>query len=307
MAMNSMSGADAKRYVRAGQLAAVVLGVAAVSLWALDVPGMNSLPAAPVVNPAESKPAVPAAAAPTTPRVDPDGVAGLAMRLDEARVKEPVVAKAPESEPVPEAPAGPEWTYLGPIFESDRSLAVVSVDGRQKILPEGRKYGETTLVSVAAEQIVVEDFSGRRTISKSSRPAQLAVAWVNQPTPTGVPIAANLGGRGPGGMSPEVQARIRERMDRGGRGPGGGDWRQGNNNNNNNSGRNRGRVSEGNRAEGSRSDYLRTAVIQGLPPGSAPQTITIQDGDVVGAQSDADASQAGDGAQRVRPRRGLNN
>src|SRR5690606_34256441 len=106
MAQNSLSGAEARRYVRAGQLAAAVLAVAAVSLWALDVPGMDRLPAPPVVKPAEDKAATPAVA--QAARIDADGVQGLAVRLDEARLKEPVVAQAPPQPEPPAPPSGPE-------------------------------------------------------------------------------------------------------------------------------------------------------------------------------------------------------
>lgn len=307
MAQHLMSGADAKRYVRAGQLAAAVLAVAAVSLWALDVPGMDRLPPEPVVKPGESSEPKPLVVA--TARIDSDAVSGLAVRLDEAVVKAPPPPPpTPVTEAPPEAPAGPAWAFLGPIFESERSLAVVSVDGHQKVLGEGRKYGETTLVSVSMDEIVIDGPGGRKTIKKSERAPGLAVAWVkNLPTNTpGNPaaIAANMG-RAQGGMSPEVAARLRERgIDPNQMGRGGGRGNFG--------GPGGGRQDQGGRGGRGRDDGSRSSQGSILAPGTA-MTFTTTDGNIItrvqggAAGDDATVSEDGSQIQIVRPRGGAVN
>lgn len=210
MARNTMSGADAKRYVLVGRTAAVALGVTAAALWALDVPGMSQLPPKP--EPAPVAEGATRQAAQETPRLDSSAIADLTERLDMAVVKAPPVEEV-KNEPKIEddPPSGPEWAYLGPIFESTRTLAVVSVDGHQQVLAEGRQFGDTTLVSVEPERITVSGPGGKRQVERNKRGGAGAnVAWLrNMPGNAPPPAAQNAAGAN--GMSPEVMARLRER------------------------------------------------------------------------------------------------
>src|SRR5262245_18889841 len=155
--MASMNVSDARRFVKIGQATVLVLGLSAAVTWALDVPGLGkSLPAAPEAKPLTDEPAP---VKPPAAKLDREA----AVSVDEtfeglAHVKKPVAqTEAPTKTVVETPPPGPAWTYLGPIQEPNRKLALISVDSHQKVLAEGRKYGESKLVSVAGDEIVVED------------------------------------------------------------------------------------------------------------------------------------------------------
>jgi hypothetical protein len=179
-------------------------------------------------------------------------VDAISARLDLAwnHVEKPKVAEVPKADPgahVDETPAGPEWTYLGPIHEADRSLAIISVDGHQKILPEGRTFGDTKLVSVDNDGISVEVKGVPKHIDRGERSSS-TVAWVRNlqnSTPQARPAAIpGQPGAGPGN---NMNAEIRDRLQRNGipqgdpgqnwrngggqRGPGGGNNGPGNGNN----------------------------------------------------------------------------
>lgn len=213
----SMSGWDARRYARGAQIAVAVLGASAAFLWATDVTGMASLPTKPKAEPKPDHEVKMAAAVRT---LDPDAVQGLAERLDLAgNVKPPPVAHVPPKD-LPKddpPPAGPEWTYLGPIFDGEQKLALISVDGHQKILAEGKKYGDMKLVSVARDEITVQGGGAAQHIHKADRKPNSSVSWVkampsNAPVGnTGVAVLTPNMGNQPGGMSPEMRQRLAER------------------------------------------------------------------------------------------------
>lgn len=247
MNLGSMHGAEARRLARAGQIGAVALGVSAAALWALDVPGVSSTPVTrPVVAEAPKPPAPPPSDAGTAP--ERDTILAVAHRLDVAVVKapppkpvEPPKAELPPPEPDPTVP---EVAYLGPIIEPNRMLAIISIDGTQKIVCAGKKIGNLEFLQVERDKIHVKDGSGERTIERKPR-SDTRVAWVsNMPANTPMPVAAvgnaqAAQARG-GAMSPEVAARLRERgidpnqiqrmrdlaRERRGGGPGGGNFGQ---------------------------------------------------------------------------------
>jgi hypothetical protein len=218
MAGISISGSEARRYANYARMGGIVLLVAAGGLWALQAPGMNDLPAKPVLEAAKPDPNKTTQVA--APKVDQETIVGSAERLDMAVVKapkedpKPVAAAKPE---VPEAPGGaPEWTFLGPIKEANRTLAIVSIDGTQRVISEGRVVGDTKLVSISDDRITVQNGSVKREIRKSNGDGP-RVAWIrNMPTnapPTGAGSVAVAGapGGGAGQLSPEVRARLAER------------------------------------------------------------------------------------------------
>lgn len=245
----SISGSEARRYANYARMGGIVLLVAAGGLWALQAPGMNDLPVKPVLEAAKPETTAPQVAA---PKVDQETIVGSAERLDMA------VVKAPKEDPKPvaakpeptEAPSGaPEWAFLGPIKEANRTLAIVSIDGTQRVISEGRVVGETKLVSISDDRITVQNGNVKREIRKSNGDGP-RVAWIRNmpsnapPTGAGSVAVAGVPGGGPGQLSPEVRARLAERginpeqMERfrqaqqqqrrggqgngGGRGPGGG-------------------------------------------------------------------------------------
>ncbi|MFN0134059.1 MAG: hypothetical protein ACKVW3_16210 [Phycisphaerales bacterium] len=213
-----MHGAEARRLARTAQIGAVALGVSAAALWALDVPGVSSTPVNKPVMVEPVKPELPTrVAAGDAP--ERESIAAVAHRLDEAVIKAPAPKVVAEPEPPKEEPAveptGPDIQYLGPIFESGRTLAIISIDGTQKIVSAGKKIGSLTFVSADREKLVVEDAAGSREIQRKSR-SDARVAWVSN-MPSNTPMAAAaVGAGGAAGnpraaMSPEVAARLRER------------------------------------------------------------------------------------------------
>ena len=194
--MASMNVMDARRYVKVGQAAAIALGVSAATLWALDVPGLGkSLPPQPAARSAQA----PAATGPSTPSkpIDREELAAMAGRLEiGANVKKPEIkVEAPIAETKVEQPQT-EWTYLGCIQEPDRVLALVKVEDHQKILAQGRKYGDTRLVSVTPDEIVTQDGAGQHHIARAER-GETRVAWVknmpnNAPANTGIATASTM-------------------------------------------------------------------------------------------------------------------
>jgi hypothetical protein len=213
MAGTSISGGNAKKYANYARMGGVVLLVAATGLWALNIPGMQDMPQkpAPAPEPIEKPKAV---SAQESMKVEPEQLTDAAYRLEIAWEKAEKPA-APEvgTEPEPEPPsAGPEWSYLGPIKEAGRSLAMVSVDGSQRILALGRMLGETKLVGIDDEKITLETRGARRDVSRSARIGP-TVAWIrgmqtNTPVGNGGAVVAQ--GQA-GQMSPEVLQRLRDR------------------------------------------------------------------------------------------------
>lgn len=212
--MASMNVMDARRYVKVGQAAVVVLGLSAAVLWAADLPGLTrTLPPKPeaTIQPVQQTTTESAA---TATRVNRDTVGLIAENFERiAKVDKPKpVEETPvtEEELTPE-PTGPGWAYLGPIQEPSRLLALIQTpEGHQKVLAEGRRFGETRLVSVMSDEIIVEDSAGRHRIPRAPR-GQTRVAWVTT-MPSNAPIAgAGNANGGPGNVSPEVRVRLIER------------------------------------------------------------------------------------------------
>jgi hypothetical protein len=209
------------------QMAGIALGVSAAALWALEVPGLAyrdparpQVKGEPIAQPSETQEA----------RFDRERTSDIAYRLDLGVKKAPAPATKverpvqPEPPPVEPIHAGPTVVYIGPIFEGSRSLAVVSVDGRQRIVPEGRSIGSARIVSIAENQIELQDEQGgRRTVVRGERTGS-AVSWLRN-MPGAVPVAAVANGQNarrggvamPGGraqasgFSPEMEQRFRER------------------------------------------------------------------------------------------------
>lgn len=215
---------DARRYVRMAQFSGVALGVSAAALLALDVPGLGySEPARPQVPAAE----VPKSLVRVDSHLEREGTAAAAVRFD-STVSRPVAQKPVEKPKEPEIKQEPQVglsiAYIGPIYEPTRMVAVLAIEGRQQIVPEGRSLGGgARLVSIADDKIELETESGRKTIVRGERTGT-AVSWVRS-TP-GAAVAAQTGGANQtavrragvqGGrqqagnnLSPEMQARFRE-------------------------------------------------------------------------------------------------
>jgi hypothetical protein len=216
MAWMTVSGAQARRYVRMAQMGALALGVSAAALWALQVPGLQeALPQKPEVPPVA--PVQPIQRAQEGPALDSEGVLGVAERLElGARIER---AAAPVDAGPVEAPAAAtaaQWKYVSFMRDGASMMAVMSHNGKQKILKPGRSWNGVRLVSVDEQKAVLQDDAGRHTIQRSERGAG-SVEWRQMASNA---LGASANGRNPvldqqmryRGMDPEQAQRAREVM-----------------------------------------------------------------------------------------------
>jgi hypothetical protein len=185
----------AKRLARVWQVGALVVAVAAGALWALDLPGGAQVSATepPELTPLD-EPASPHAAG--APSAKEDDIASMVERLELARapINKPAETTSTPTEPL--STAGASWRYLGAIMEPNRKLALVSIDGMQRMIPEGRTLNtggrDVTLEIVAPNAIIVLDNGQRMQIRKEGRSGP-SVAWVS-PTAGGGAVVAGMNG-----------------------------------------------------------------------------------------------------------------
>ncbi|MBX3376287.1 MAG: hypothetical protein KF678_04710 [Phycisphaeraceae bacterium] len=220
MARTGMKSEQARRVVRGAQFAALGLAVAAGALWGLPWLS-NSAPVKPVIAAGEDRDGQGAVIRPVS--IAADAPLGIAERLNQAANKPPPATETPAPTPTEKPPEAPmpevPWRYLGPIVEAERTLALVSIEGRQRIVSEGsvvtiktppsegRPESETyraKVVKVTVEAVEIEE---RGTIKRIAREEQVArVTWVKPTAPVaGMPTGV---GAATGALSPEARARL---------------------------------------------------------------------------------------------------
>lgn len=220
MARTGMKSEQARRVVRGAQFAALGLAVAAGALWGL--PWLSgSTPVKPVILAGDAGDGREAVIRPVS--ISSDAPLGIAERLNQAanrpavqpETSTPVVTEKPPETPATEVP----WRYLGPIVEAERTLALVSIEGRQRIVSDGSvvtikspptegRPEEVTyrakVMNVTVEAVEIEEHG---TIKRIEREEQVArVTWVKPTAPVaGMPMGA-AAGTAP--LSPEARARL---------------------------------------------------------------------------------------------------
>lgn len=190
MARTALNGQQASKYVRIAQVAGLALAATAVLLWIGGVPGMaiEDRPESPlVVQPPPADPAPDAA----TPDLTSADLADMVERLEMARVqveKPAVVAQdtpddpEQEEEKIGDNADQPRWRYLGAIIEPTRRVALVSIEGRQRILAVGREIDGVQLLSVEPDSIVVSENGEQARLTRDERTGP-SVAWVKMDSP----------------------------------------------------------------------------------------------------------------------------
>jgi len=185
--------AQARRNTHLAQGAALLLTAGAVAVVMLGVPLLNK-PEGEIAN-IEQVLAERAAERSRTELMvasedEPDAkrsvdLAAVARRLsilsDEPQ-EEPVASETPLDNGESESVAGKiELKYLGSIVEPNRRLALISVNGRQRIVPAGSAATFTTddgekvgvkVISVASDEVEIERDGVRQRINKADRIAQ---------------------------------------------------------------------------------------------------------------------------------------
>lgn len=223
MGRSPVSGREAKKYARLAQIAGGALAVSAAVLLAVEVPmlGVRETPVEEILPPAATPTDNGQQAAAPEREFTAEDMTGIDVRLATARVappKKPEETAAnptdtPGTAPAEGASSQGGWRYLGSVIEPNRRIALVSIDGRQRMLAEGREVDGVRLVQVTDDRIVIEDAGVRRGIRREQRHGS-PVAWVNMPE-------APAGGRyDPAGMDPaaaeDMAARQAEVINRSG-------------------------------------------------------------------------------------------
>ncbi len=185
-----MSGSQAKRRVLAWRGAAGVLALFAGALWAVPTPLVS--PEVSIPQP-EARPGGgqgPEVARPMLlAQLDGPAIEGVAERLKRVAGHADPVEPATPTQPAEPVTLG-AWKYLGSIIEPARRMAIVSINGKQAVIPEGQEYEGMTLVRVNRDRITVNDGSRQLDIPKEARTGS-SVAWVT-PGTAGAGIGGNV-------------------------------------------------------------------------------------------------------------------
>ncbi len=216
MAHGMLHRTRAKRRARMWQAGFAAAVLSAGALWAFEIPGVTGpvTVAAPAAVPI-TDPSAGGAGDPVVRVVSLSGDDVTAMsEMLERTLGRPKAKETEPDEPGVAPTTGPGWRYLGSIIDSRRRVALISVDGTQRMLAEGRTIGSTTLVSVQVDSIVIDDGSGHRELYKEERSGPL-VTWVTPVTmegyqDPGMVNAASIN-QPARGLSAEAMARLRER------------------------------------------------------------------------------------------------
>lgn len=170
------------------RVAAVVGAAAAFAVLSFGAPGLNDEPI--VETPAPTQPGQRQAATQTeqgAAKVDEDQMTAIAIRFGMAEPEAEGSVATP-------APSGQgdlrEIQYLGSILSTTRRLAMLSLNGTQRVVREGQEIddpslGQIRLVAVEPQMIQIEQNGSVRRINKQSRSG--AVLSVVQPASTNQP------------------------------------------------------------------------------------------------------------------------
>lgn len=182
----------ARQLVRIAQICGIGVGGLAAAAWAIDMPGLGSgIPrddAIPQTAPSGDSSTVTGPIESLHSSIDKGISLSIARNLD-------LAARRPSQEPQQEivlqpsegtqTSPGPEIRYLGPIEEPERMVALLSIDGRQRMLAENRTSGNVRMVEVTREHVIVEIGREKRTIPIAERTGP-SVAWVAPGSGSGV-------------------------------------------------------------------------------------------------------------------------
>ncbi len=215
---------QARRRTRLAQGAVVALALIAVALWFIAPAQLaaDTRPVEPVevsqATPGEDEPAEPAR------EIDFESIWTSLEQIankPEPRPEEPEeVAATPDpngsASPASAQPTndnaseimGRDIRYLGAIVEPDRIIALLSIDGTQRLARAGRTYD-----GVAVDEVTRDTVS----VTVNGEPVTLERAEREGPNVTftdGGPPAPNMRGRTPEGLSEEQAKRREEAMER---------------------------------------------------------------------------------------------
>lgn len=159
-----------------------VAGLGLLGAGALGVGGEGRLPAPPETNVGPGPDLTPEEEADNAPEIqNPRNFAlnvadSFAVAYDWSAEPEQTETPARTEGTPPEdavASAG-QVRYLGSIIGPDRRLAIISIDGKQRIIAEGGQGEGVSLVRVQEDEITISDRDGTRRVSKAPPGSDLA-------------------------------------------------------------------------------------------------------------------------------------
>ncbi|MCC6426462.1 MAG: hypothetical protein IT435_06545 [Phycisphaerales bacterium] len=202
-----LSRSIAQRRARSAQLAFGVLALGALAVVTLGIPRLTAVPSLAEVapKPAQSPTLDPNALKPEDRvAVNSDAISERLMQLGNR--PQPPAPPPEESGPElpPPLPPADDARFLGVIREPGRSLAMVNVGGKQRIIAEGEQFGGIEVLSIAADAITVKEGGVEKRIEKHQR--------------SGTAISTSAGGAsGPGsGLEGVRHAGMNAAQDQGG-------------------------------------------------------------------------------------------
>ena len=207
----------------AGRLTLVVgaaAGIGVVAVGALAVGGQGRLPEPPEQIAGQPQPVAPETEEPEDLGVSPDVYAeqvGLALssayEWEEPAPEEDLGSGTP-GEPIVERTGDQPVRYLGSIIGPDRRLAILSIDGHQRILAQGAGADGVQLVRVEDDRVIVRRAGGVETISKAEQvgPTYTILAGAGDGDAGGAGGGSERDGDGPD--RDEIRRMIQERNDR---------------------------------------------------------------------------------------------
>lgn len=180
MTTPTITASQIRRRRRVGQIAAVVFLGAATGVIVFGLPGTEVRPIS--TNPRPDRPApAPGDATADTAQAPPVDYAWLADRLSSVGGVVPPPEPETPIDPVERAETDPqrpvttpstiEVRYLGSIVEPRRRLALLTIDGVQRLLSEGEQAEGVELVEVGPDYatVLVENEDAERTIDRAGR------------------------------------------------------------------------------------------------------------------------------------------
>ena len=155
---------------------AAALGVVAVAVLMIDLPGLG-LPEAKVPSLEPAAPEAEAQAAASGPGID---FAGIAERLSMVGNRpsvpkvEPVVTEGPKApEPAPVEAVAEATRFLGVVAMGSVRMALVVSDSKQRFLKVGDQLGELTLRQIRDDSITLEGPGGRSVVDLAPKGTEI--------------------------------------------------------------------------------------------------------------------------------------
>jgi hypothetical protein len=188
-----LSRTRAEGRARAAQLTCAAMCLCAIAVIAFALPTITSVPAlADVRPPAPTLPTVPSgeASQPEKLIVNAGGISDRFMQFS----NRPVQATPPqdpqdsgEEEPTDTPPAPEAPRFVGVIREPGRMLAMVRIDGKQRIMAEGETVSNLKLVRVEPTSIIVEVDGVEKQLEKQARTGGVTSVAVDSANPSVMP------------------------------------------------------------------------------------------------------------------------